>query len=71
MSRPHFHYGDADKVAAAFAGAAHVTRLEIPSNRIVVCSMEPTPRFDQENNASLAAARRTQVKGRGVLHGFP
>jgi carbon-monoxide dehydrogenase large subunit len=36
-----FHYGDADKVAAAFARAAHVTRLEIPSNRIVVCSMEP------------------------------
>jgi len=37
----HFHYGDAEKVAAAFAGAAHVTRLEIPSNRIVVCPMEP------------------------------
>jgi len=36
-----FHYGDADKVAAAFADAAHVTRLPIPSNRIVVCPMEP------------------------------
>jgi len=36
-----FHYGDAEKVAAAFATAAHVTRLEIPSNRIVVCPMEP------------------------------
>jgi carbon-monoxide dehydrogenase large subunit len=36
-----FHYGDAEKVAAAFAAAAHVTRLEIPSNRIVVCPMEP------------------------------
>jgi carbon-monoxide dehydrogenase large subunit len=36
-----FHYGDADKVAGAFAAAAHVTRLEIPSNRIVVCPMEP------------------------------
>jgi aerobic carbon-monoxide dehydrogenase large subunit len=36
-----FHYGDADKVAAAFTEAAHVTRLEIPSNRIVVCPMEP------------------------------
>ena len=36
-----FHYGDADKVAAAFAAAAHVTRLDIPSNRIVVCPMEP------------------------------
>ena len=36
-----FHYGDAEKVAAAFAAAAHVTRLEIPNNRIVVCPMEP------------------------------
>src|SRR6202022_3017993 len=36
-----FHYGNADKVAAAFAAATHVTRLEIPSNRIVVCPMEP------------------------------
>ena len=27
-----FHYGDADKVAAAVAEAAHVTRLEFPSN---------------------------------------
>jgi carbon-monoxide dehydrogenase large subunit len=36
-----FHYGDTEKVAAAFAEAAHVTRLGIPSNRIVVCSMEP------------------------------
>jgi aerobic carbon-monoxide dehydrogenase large subunit len=36
-----FHYGDAEKVAAAFAAAAHVTRLEIPNSRIVVCPMEP------------------------------
>src|ERR1700722_6885092 len=36
-----FHYGDHEKVAAAFAAAAHVTRLEIPNNRIVVCAMEP------------------------------
>ena len=37
----HFHYGDAEKVAAAFAAAAHVTRLDIPNNRIIVCPMEP------------------------------
>ncbi len=36
-----FHYGDSDKVAAAFARAAHVTRLPIVNNRIVVCAMEP------------------------------
>ena len=31
-----FHYGDAEAVKKAFAEAAHVTRLEITSNRIVV-----------------------------------
>ncbi|MBS0221563.1 MAG: xanthine dehydrogenase family protein molybdopterin-binding subunit [Proteobacteria bacterium] len=36
-----FHYGDAEAVKAAFAKAAHVTRLEIVSNRIVVNPMEP------------------------------
>ncbi len=36
-----FHYGDSDRVAAAFAGAAHVTRLTLRSNRIVVNAMEP------------------------------
>src|SRR5437763_1947121 len=35
------HYGDSEKVAAAFAGAAHVTRLELRNNRIVVNAMEP------------------------------
>ena len=36
-----FHYGDAEAVKKAFATAAHVTRLEINSNRIVVNPMEP------------------------------
>ena len=36
-----YHYGEADKVADAFATAAHVTRLRLVSNRIVVCAMEP------------------------------
>ena len=36
-----FHYGDAEKVEAAFAAAAHVTRLELLNNRIVVSAMEP------------------------------
>jgi carbon-monoxide dehydrogenase large subunit len=36
-----FHYGDSDKVAAAFAAAHHVTRLELRNNRIVVNAMEP------------------------------
>jgi aerobic carbon-monoxide dehydrogenase large subunit len=36
-----FHYGDSEQVAAAFAGAAHVTKLSLRNNRIVVCPMEP------------------------------
>lgn len=36
-----YHYGETEKVAAAFAGAAHVTRLEILNNRVVVNAMEP------------------------------
>jgi len=36
-----YHYGDADKVAAAFAQAAHVTRLELVNSRLVVNAMEP------------------------------
>jgi len=36
-----FHYGDTEKVNAAFAAAAHVTKLSIRNNRIVVSAMEP------------------------------
>lgn len=36
-----FHYGDTAVVDAAFAQAAHVTKLELRSNRIVVAQMEP------------------------------
>src|SRR5438105_2140238 len=36
-----FHFGETEKVAAAFAAAAHVTRLELRANRIVVNAMEP------------------------------
>src|SRR6476659_8908816 len=36
-----YHYGDMDKVNAAFAGAAHVTKLDIENTRVAVVSMEP------------------------------
>ena len=36
-----FHYGDAGKVAAAFAAAAHVVKLPLRNNRVIVCPMEP------------------------------
>lgn len=36
-----YHFGDAGKVAAAFASAAHVTKLRIVNSRIVVNPIEP------------------------------
>ncbi len=36
-----FHFGDSEQVAAAFARAAHVTRLRLRNNRVVVNPMEP------------------------------
>src|ERR1700750_2063700 len=36
-----YHYGDTAKIDAAFAGAAHVTRLDIVNPRVAVVSMEP------------------------------
>ena len=36
-----YHSGDSEKVKAAFARAAHVTRLKIINNRVVVNAMEP------------------------------
>jgi carbon-monoxide dehydrogenase large subunit len=36
-----YHYGDTAKIDAAFAGAAHVTKLDIVNNRIAVVPMEP------------------------------
>ena len=36
-----WHYGDAAKVAEAFAKAAHVTRLSLDNTRVVVSAMEP------------------------------
>jgi carbon-monoxide dehydrogenase large subunit len=36
-----YHYGDAQKVAEAFAKAKHVTRLETSNQRMIVAPMEP------------------------------
>ena len=48
-----FRIGDGDKADAAFAQAAHVTRLTLKTNRIVAASMEPrsaTARWDSEGD---------------------
>jgi carbon-monoxide dehydrogenase large subunit len=36
-----FHFGDSEQVTAAFAAAAHVTKLRLRNNRVVVNPMEP------------------------------
>src|SRR5258708_11179597 len=36
-----YHYGDTAKVEAAFADAAHVTKLDIVNTRVAVVAMEP------------------------------
>ncbi|MGZ5865341.1 MAG: xanthine dehydrogenase family protein molybdopterin-binding subunit [Xanthobacteraceae bacterium] len=36
-----WHFGDSEKVAAAFKSAAHVTKLPLRNTRVVVASMEP------------------------------
>jgi len=53
-----WHFGDAAKVSAAFAKAAHVTRLRIINNRVVVAAMEPRA----------AVAEYEPATGRFTLH---
>src|SRR5690348_1378741 len=53
-----FHYGDADKVAAAFANAAHVTKIELVNSRVVVNPLEPRAAIGVYDEAS----------GRWTLH---
>jgi carbon-monoxide dehydrogenase large subunit len=47
-----YHYGDAAKVEAAFAGAAHVTQLDITNTRVAVVAMEPRAALASYDKAS-------------------
>jgi carbon-monoxide dehydrogenase large subunit len=47
-----FHFGDTAKIDAAFAGAAHVTRLDIVNTRIAVVAMEPRVALAKFDKAS-------------------
>ncbi|MGB6557076.1 MAG: xanthine dehydrogenase family protein molybdopterin-binding subunit [Pseudolabrys sp.] len=47
-----YHYGDAAKVAGAFAKAKHVTRLETSNQRMVVNAMEPRAAIGEYDTAS-------------------
>jgi carbon-monoxide dehydrogenase large subunit len=58
-----FHFGDSEKVGAAFAAAAHVTRLTIRSNRIVVNPMEPRAAVAQYDAARQHFTLRVGCQG--------
>jgi carbon-monoxide dehydrogenase large subunit len=47
-----YHWGNSEAVAAAFAKAAHVTKLTLVSNRIVVNPLEPRTALGQYDAAS-------------------
>ena len=47
-----YHWGNSEAVAAAFAKAAHVTKLTLVSNRIVVNPLEPRSALGQYDAAS-------------------
>jgi carbon-monoxide dehydrogenase large subunit len=47
-----YHYGDAAKIDAAFAAAAHVTKLDIVNNRVAVVAMEPRAALASYDKAS-------------------
>jgi len=60
-----YRYGDAEKVAAAFAAAAHVTRLALRNTRVVVAALEPRAALCAYDAAS---GRYTlTAPGQGVL----
>jgi carbon-monoxide dehydrogenase large subunit len=53
-----FHYGNRDKVAEAFAKAAHTARVPLRNNRVVVAAMEPRSALATYDSAS----------GRSTIH---
>jgi carbon-monoxide dehydrogenase large subunit len=61
--------GDPEATTAAFAAAAHVTRLELINNRIVVNAMEPRAALGQYDTASGRFTLTTSTQGSHRLLG--
>ena len=62
-----YHFGDAAKVAEAFAKAKHVTRLETSNQRMVVNPMEPRAAVGEHDEAS---AKWTLYSSSQGVHGM-
>ena len=61
-----YHFGDTEKVDAAFASAAHITKLHITNNRIVINAMElraALGAFDQKTGRFTVYAPTQNVIG--------
>ena len=58
-----YHHGDAAAVAAAFARAAHVTRLSIRNSRVVVGAMEPRSALAEHDAATGRYTLRVGCQG--------
>ncbi|ARQ02218.1 xanthine dehydrogenase family protein molybdopterin-binding subunit [Pseudorhodoplanes sinuspersici] len=58
-----YHYGDSDKVAEAFAQAAHVTRLSLRNTRLVVAPMEPRAAIGEYDSAANHWTLHSQSQG--------
>jgi aerobic carbon-monoxide dehydrogenase large subunit len=46
-----YHFGDSEKVAAAFKAAAHVSKLSLRNTRVVVAAMEPRAAVAEHDKA--------------------
>jgi aerobic carbon-monoxide dehydrogenase large subunit len=58
-----FHFGDEEATKAAFDSAAHVTRLDIRNNRIIVASIEPRSALAEFDNDSGRFTMRIGCQG--------
>ncbi len=69
-----FHHGDTAAVDAAFARAAHVTRLQLRNSRVVVAAMEPRSALATYDAADGRYTLRVGTQGvwgmRAGLHGI-
>ena len=64
-----YHYGDTAAVEAAFAAAAHVTRLDIANTRVAVVAMEPRTAlacWDKSSKRYIIHAPTQGVAGNGA-----
>ncbi|WP_299567186.1 xanthine dehydrogenase family protein molybdopterin-binding subunit [Enterovirga sp.] len=68
-----FHFGDSDKVAQAMGKAAHITRLDLASHRLVINPLEPRTALGQwepeGGKYTLTAGTQGVFGMRGMLAG--